>query len=273
LILAYHDIVPEGGTPTGDRSLHLPRAAFARQLDVLTRTHEVISLAQLMANASPRRRPAAVITFDDAYRGAVTVGVAELARRGLPATIFVAPAFVGGRSFWWDAIARPADPAADQHFREHALTALGGDDARVRRWAVAQGYGEADIPDWARCASEAELAQAAQQPGISFGAHSWSHPNLATLDGDRLAHELTAPLEWLRARFRRVVDCLAYPYGLFSPAVARAAQDAGYELSLRVDGGWLRLPWTDPMATPRWYVPGEISAAGFTLRAAGILCR
>jgi peptidoglycan/xylan/chitin deacetylase (PgdA/CDA1 family) len=273
LILAYHDIMPDGATPTGDRSLHLPRRMFARHLDMLARTHDVVSLADLLAGRSPRRRPAAVITFDDAYRGALTAGVAELTQRGLPATIFVAPAFVGGHTFWWDAIVRPSDPQEDAQFREYALSVLGGDDARVRAWALARGYQAADPPDWACCASEAELRSAAEHAGITFGAHSWSHPNLALLDGERLTYELTAPRAWLRERFERVVDCLAYPYGLFSPAVARAAAAAGYRLSLRVDGGWLHFPYADPMATPRCYVPAEISPEGFALRTAGLICR
>jgi peptidoglycan/xylan/chitin deacetylase (PgdA/CDA1 family) len=273
LILTYHDIRPDGVSATGDRSLHLPREAFARQLDALVRTHEVISLAALIGGVVQGRRPAAVITFDDAYRGAVTYGVSELAARNLPATFFIAPAFVGGRSFWWDAIARPRDSRADQRFREYALFELGGEDDRVRHWAAAQGWGASPVPEWARCASEDELERAGGHAGISFGAHSWSHPNLARLDEQRLSHELTAPLDWLRARFERVLECLAYPYGSFSPAVARAAAAAGYRMALRADGGWVRPGALDPMAAPRLFVPGEVSESGFRLRAAGLLSR
>ena len=33
LILAYHNIIPTGSAPVGDRSLHLPLDEFAAQLD------------------------------------------------------------------------------------------------------------------------------------------------------------------------------------------------------------------------------------------------
>ena len=97
LVLAYHNILPDDTTSLGDRSLHLPRARFVEQLDELTQHCEIVSLDEAIEHAwSPdAARPRVAITFDDAYRGAVTVGIPELVRRGLPATVFVAPAFIG----------------------------------------------------------------------------------------------------------------------------------------------------------------------------------
>ena len=47
VVLAYHNVVPDGETVRGDRSLHLPRREFARQLDLIRRTHEVVPLESL----------------------------------------------------------------------------------------------------------------------------------------------------------------------------------------------------------------------------------
>src|SRR5690606_8872381 len=81
LILAYHNIVPDGIARCGEGSLHLSRTAFTEQLDHLVSTHEIVALDALWERRDPGGgRPLAVITFDDAYRGAVTLGVAELAR-------------------------------------------------------------------------------------------------------------------------------------------------------------------------------------------------
>lgn len=77
LILAYHAIVPEGASPAGDTSLHLPQAQFAAQLDALAPGHDVVALADALAPPPPRSsRPRVAITFDDAYQGAVSAGVA-----------------------------------------------------------------------------------------------------------------------------------------------------------------------------------------------------
>jgi hypothetical protein len=113
LVLAYHNIVPHGDPVAGDCSLHLPQRQFAAQLDLLVELCDVIPLDSALERNGRGKRPRVAITFDDAYRGTVTAGVSELVSRGLPATIFVVPAFVGGGAFWWDDVLPlvRADPA------------------------------------------------------------------------------------------------------------------------------------------------------------------
>ncbi|HEX8692861.1 MAG TPA: polysaccharide deacetylase family protein, partial [Longimicrobium sp.] len=274
LVLAYHNVVPRGEAPSGERSLHLPRAAFAAQLDALARTHDVVPLAEVLAPASPgARRPRAAITFDDAYRGAVTAGLEELAARGLPATFFVVAGRVGGGPFWWDALADGAG-ALPPAFRARALDEARGEEGAVLALARELGLADGDVPAHALPAGEAELRAAASVPGISFGAHGWSHASLARLEGEGLERELAAPLAWLRARFPfATVPWLSYPYGLSSPEAARAAAAAGYQGAVRVDGGWVRGGEIDRYAVPRLNVPAGLSRAGFRLRAAGVLGR
>lgn len=267
LVLAYHNVVPHGEPPGGDRSLHLPQADFAAQLDHLARTHDVVPLETLGDDWPPvGRRPRAAITFDDAYCGAMTVGVDELARRGLPATVFVAPAFVGRCSFWWDAV----EGAAEVETRERALQAQRGEDARVREWARAAGRAEREVPAHACCATLAEL-HAAERRGVSVASHSWSHPNLARLDDAELAAELARPLAWLHEHFRNVLPWLAYPYGRSAPHVERAAERAGYRGALLVSGGRASCPPPNAWAVPRLDVPAGVSLQGFVLRASGVL--
>lgn len=272
LILAYHNVVPEGLAAGGDKSLHLPEAAFAAQLDLLQETHDVVPLEMLLnGGVAACDRPQAVITFDDAYQGAVTVGVREVVRRALSATIFVAPAFVGGRFFWWDAVTQATAPGPPESCRRHALEACRGEDAAVRRWAERAGYQISLLPDNAACASIDELHAAASQPGITLASHSWSHPNLRRLPTSELKAELTQPLVWLRDRFDHVLPVLSYPYGLASPAVESGAASAGYRAGVRVSGGWATRRPRNPFALPRWNVPASISHDGFLLRTAGLL--
>jgi peptidoglycan/xylan/chitin deacetylase (PgdA/CDA1 family) len=271
LILAYHNVVPDDAEPCGDASLHLKRAQFAAQLDLLCRTHTVVPLRDALS--SGRRstgRPLAAITFDDAYRGALTLGAAELARRGLPATVFVAPEFVGGGVFWWDRIALPKDPLAHAHFRQRALTECAGRDQPVRALAAQQGLVEQEVPAFARCASESDIREAVSRAGVELGSHTWSHPNLAALDRAAVADEVARPLPWLAERFGSIVPLLAYPYGLVSDDVVDIAARAGYRGALLISGGWLRRNRSDPMRVPRVDVPAALSTAGFTLRASGL---
>ena len=273
LILAYHNIVPDGEMPCGDLSVHLPQRVFAVQLDLLRETHDVIPLGEAISSDWTGGRPRVVITFDDAYRGAVTVGVEELVARSLPATIFVAPAFVGGSSFWWDALAVADSGSLNANLRKRALEVWRGVDREVRAGARAMGIVERPVAEHARCASESELRQAAAFGGIAVGSHSWSHANLARFHGDELADELNRPLVWLRDRFHPVSAVLSYPYGLASIATQRAASAAGYVAAVCIDGGWLPRARREPHALPRMNIPAGVSRNGFILRTSGLLVR
>jgi len=269
LILAYHNIRPDDAPPAGDRPLHLSLASFRDQLDRLSGSLDVIPLDQAL-EPSRGGHPRAVITFDDAYHGAMTLGVPELVARGLPATVFVTPAFLGGRSFWWDALADPSGLA--DGLRARALEEMRGEEASIRAWATASGHPLIEPPSDCRGASEDDLRRAAANPGITLGSHTWSHPNLARLDETRLTEELDRPLAWLRERFERVIPWLSYPYGRWSDPVAAATRRAGYRAALRVDGGWYRQGQGALHSIPRLNVPAGISGDGFSLRLAGLFC-
>ena len=268
LVLAYHNIVPAGESARGDTSLHLPQEDFGRQLDALRRSHRIVPLDQAFTPAEGDR-PRAVVTFDDACRGALTAGIDELARRNVPATVFVAPGLLGAAP-WWDELAGPLglDPAV----RAHALDVLGGRPAEVRAWAESAGLPRRAVPAHQRIATEDELARAAALSGITLAPHGWSHASLPALSAEALEDELARPLAWLRDRFGAVLPWLAYPYGHASPEVEQAAGRAGYAGAFRVDGGSFLLAdaAAHPFALSRMNVPAGVSNEGFRLRAAGV---
>lgn len=269
LILAYHGIIPEGARPAGEPGLFIRQRDFASQLDVLVAEAEVVALDRLDDEGGARPRVA--ITIDDAYRGAVTVAVGELAARSLPATIFVAPARLNNHVFWWDALLH-GSAKRDRAIRNHALYVLGGADERVRAWAAEEGITTCELPEYAQTATEAEIAAALRHAGITLGSHSWSHPNLASLDSTQLATELCRSREWLYTTFgERVIDWLAYPYGIESVQARAAAADAGYEGALRIGGGWHRATDVSRFVRPRFSIASGLSVAGFRARLHGAL--
>jgi len=269
LVLAYHNVVPDDSPAFGDRPLHLPRRTFVRQVEHLLRTHAVVPLDEVFTPAPPGRRPRVAITFDDAYRGAVAIGVEELARRGVPATLFVVPSIVGKGPFWWDAVA-DAGAGVDPAVRERALHQLAGKDEGVRMWAEAQGLGRRAIPEWGLVASVEELHRATRHAGITLASHTWSHPNLVRLAAADLQEELARPLAWLRQQFSSVVPWLSYPYGLASDTVEAAAAVAGYVGGLALGGGWFGPASVNRYAVPRLNVPVGLSANGFVLCTSGL---
>lgn len=253
LILAYHGVIPEGQPRAGESTLFIEQRDFAAHLDVLSSEADVVPLDRI--DEGGNGRPRVAITIDDAYRGAVTVGVRELATRSLPATIFVAPGRLNDHVFWWDALAH-RDRKLDDTLRDHALQGLAGADERVRDWAASGRITSSDeLPDYARTASRDELAAAIRFPGITLGSHTWSHPNLAALDTDDVITEIRRSRDWLQAEFGdKTINWLAYPYGLETAATQRAVADASYAGALRVVGGWHRAVDVSPFARPRFNV-------------------
>jgi peptidoglycan/xylan/chitin deacetylase (PgdA/CDA1 family) len=268
LVLAYHNVVAKGTPRAGLRSLHLEADRFKRQLDLLQRYLTVVPLADLVRD-SDRHQAVAAITFDDAYRGAVTLGLSELRRRGLPVTMFLAPERLGGEQFWWDTLAGE-EGLVEPSVERHALGELRGQEAVVREWAKQSGLRLRDMPDMFRSASMDEL-KAASYPGLTFGSHSWSHPNLSRLRVPDLERELAASHDWLAAHFPSAyLPWLAFPYGLPSEDAREVARARGFVGALRIEGGWTRLPLAEPYAVPRYNVPSHLSADGFKLRISGL---
>jgi peptidoglycan/xylan/chitin deacetylase (PgdA/CDA1 family) len=213
------------------------------------------------------------ITFDDAYRGAVTIGIGELQRRGLPATIFVAPGLLGDQSLWWDQASEASrSPEVPTALRDRALVSCQGRTDQIQADWARNGFpfDSVALPADFRSATEAELTLAASRPGVSLGAHSWSHPNLATLDDESLKEELDRPREWLARYPTAAISCLAYPYGLHDAGVRAAAGAAGYVAGFRVDGGWLKPGETPGFQAPRLNIPAGISPERFRIHLSAL---
>lgn len=284
LILAYHNIVPTGEMVVGDASLHLPQHTFAQQLDVLQRTCDIVPLGDVVertqfaarsTNHAKRSKPLAVITFDDAYRGALTAGIHELRQRDLPATMFVAPAYLGGKSFWWDVLTPLNAKGLTDEFREHALTTDAGKGVKILdRARNTSANTITQMPLHAQCALESELVTALSFNKLTLGSHTWSHPNLTQLSANELQYEMRAPKAWLLERFNdRTVSAISYPYGRSNQTVWDAAQSAGYDIGLLIDGGWAQSATTAPYAIPRLNIPSGVSVDGFVLRTSGLISR
>lgn len=273
LILAYHNVVIAPDDAGADASLHLPADAFRAHLEALVRTHDVVCLEALLGDrdaASPSARPRVAITFDDAYAGAIEHAVPLLAEQGLPATVFVPPGCLGGQSFWWDRYALTGRAAAE--FRRMALEEAGGRSNDVDRLALTRGLRHVDPPA-ASLSAHAERLDAAlsAHPGLTVGAHSWSHASLVACDDNALSRELTEPRTWLRDRYGdRALPVVSYPYGIADGRVHGAAERAGYRQGLAIAGGWLHAA-SDPFEIPRLNVPAGLTASGFRLRIDGAL--
>ncbi|MEJ2539781.1 MAG: polysaccharide deacetylase family protein [Gemmatimonadota bacterium] len=273
VILAYHNIVPRGEPAAGDLSLHLDQATFGDQLDLLAETYDVVTVDDLVATDwETSDRPRAALTFDDAYLGTLTAGVEELTRRGMPGTVMVAPGILG-RPTWWDLLAPDGGGPVPDELREHCLNQLRGRQEEILAWAEREGLRRSDLPDHAVPASPEAVVEAGRTPGISLGAHTWSHPNLARHSAAECQDEYARCRAWLQGQDVRYSDWLAYPYGLYTRDAVELARTQ-FQGGLRVEGGlaWRRGQPTAPQGVlPRINIPRGMSLEGMRLRLTAFL--
>lgn len=264
-VLAYHNVVLPEDAGHGDASLHLPLPAFLDQIERLQRSHDVIPLSNAVHGARGPR-PRAVITFDDAYRGAVTLALPELARRGLPATVFVAPALLGAPCTWWDALGETRQ--LSEHTRTRCLHALAGRTDAV----LTEFFPRADVPPLPenyRIASEGELREFRTEH-ISVGSHTWAHEYFPALTAAERTQSVERVRAWLAAWDGPICTWLALPYGGGSAEIAQEIVRAGHAGTLRIEGGLWRAA-SSRTWVPRINIPAGISSRGLELRTSGLL--
>jgi peptidoglycan/xylan/chitin deacetylase (PgdA/CDA1 family) len=262
LILAYHNVVPSGTSPGGDKPLHIGISDFERQLDHIREESQVVPLMDLLTRDSPGVRRVA-ITFDDAYASALRLGVAACLARQLPLTVFVAPALFSTIPPW-DVKANLgawSDKARHSYLVDERGLTLG---------SPAVDYlnaGESVL----RIASEEEVLAVSTNKLVRFGNHTMRHPNLAQLSEAEATRELLEAQEWLESRLPAAHDrVVAYPYGLGPVSASEILAAARLDFGLVVDGGWIRhKSELNKSRVPRWNVPASISSAGFRLRLRG----
>jgi peptidoglycan/xylan/chitin deacetylase (PgdA/CDA1 family) len=263
LILAYHRITRGESDPW---ALNVTPAHFSEHLDVLRRCLRPMPLAELEHARRCGRIPhgAVAVTFDDGYADNLHTAAPMLARADVPATVFVTTGAIGStRGFWWDELdqivlgstrlprllemtiaGRPLSwQAADLTARDPENSKSGRRQLYQQLWDALrelQGSAQEDALDnvraWAGAVAQSahrpmsahEVVTLAQQPLIDVGAHTVSHPQLATLPGDRQRDEIHASRAQLEKLIGRTVAHFAYPHGSYAKDTIAEVKRAGY---------------------------------------------
>lgn len=79
--------------------------------------------------------------------------------------------------------------------------------------------------------SPSELLELSSLPGVTIGAHGFSHCDLTTCAHPQLEAELVSSKSYLEDVIGRPVVNMAYPYGAVNERVKEAARSSGYTLA------------------------------------------
>jgi peptidoglycan/xylan/chitin deacetylase (PgdA/CDA1 family) len=127
---------------------------------------------------------AVAVTFDDGYQSVVTHALPVLARLGLPAAVFVIGQRIGGDNRW------------------------PGQWPSIPTMPLADGAGLREL-----------IAGR-----VTIGSHSWSHPDLTSVDTESLRGEVADSADRLEQTFGVPVRHFAYPYGFRTNREVTAAK-------------------------------------------------
>jgi len=127
-------------------------------------------------------------------------------------------------------------PLMQQYGYRGVLYLLGDFEVRHNQWDLAANPTEPR----AEIMSEAQK-RAFVAAGWEIGAHTQTHPRLATLPPAEAATEIASSKAELERRLGIEVLSFAYPYGNLSPETKRLVQQAGFTYAVATDSGGLHL--------------------------------
>jgi peptidoglycan/xylan/chitin deacetylase (PgdA/CDA1 family) len=135
----------------------------------------------------------------------------------------------------------------------------------IADWSDAPRHSEPVLLTWE------QLREFAALPGFELGAHTRTHPVLPSCSDEGARAEIAGGADRLRAQTGSEVEQFAYPFGAWSPNVARLVAELGFDAAYTTDGG--AVTWrSSPHALPR--VPAEGHAPGdFAKVLADLACR
>ena len=286
----FHRVLPEPDPL-------LPWEPDAEQFDWMLRfiagTFEVVHLAEGVERLRENRLhgATAAITFDDGYADNLSVALPLLRRHRLPATCFVATAYLDGGRMWNDDVIEAVRKAPAGRFDlsdfDVGVHDLSDATSRVRsygailsrmkylpypkRLAVAR-----EISQRAGVADHSTLMMTGRQlcelhaAGVAIGGHTHSHPILESLSDQDAERDLVEGRRRLMELLDAPVSLFAYPNGIpgkdFSGRHAEMAKRAGFVAAVSTSAGAAR-PGADLYQLPR-FTPWDRTPARFALRSA-----
>ena len=235
----YHRVTerPPGCSPP---TWNVTPSRFGSQLaGLLARGYEAWPLRRVMAfHRAMRAIPSNVfvVTFDDGYQNNCTAAWPILRELRIPATIFLATAFLDSRGPF------PFDDWP------HA----GRDDVPASSW---------------RPLASAEMLQMLESGLIELGADTHTHQSFVGR-ADEFRDDLCALIAVLRQRFGIARPTFAFPFGRTSPELVEAARQAGVECGFSTQGQ-RACGDADPFHWGRFHVENSDTAATLAAKLSG----
>lgn len=289
VVLNYHRI-GSGENSLFDRALwSAAQHDFERQVEVLKRNCEVIGLEELpdvvlRLESGQTRDRFAMITFDDGYRDNYELAFPVLRSAGVPGVFFITTGFLDdGRLGWWDELSwmvrssscteidasdwcgervKIDRPDCDLAIQKLVRVIYGLDADRTDKFLnfLAETTGSGRAPKrlshdlWMTWENVREM----RNSGMSIGAHTVTHPVLATRTAEQQSFEICESKLRIEQELGEPVTALSIPVGRrdsFNDATRTALTHHGIEWAFSYYGGFLSRTKTRQQPVDRLDIP------------------
>ena len=291
-ILCYHRVGTKG-VPFFSR---LDPRVFEAQMRCLRKSYRIVPLSQLCSELLEGRQvnPTLAITFDDGYRDLYTHAFPVLQKYAIPATIYlIGRCMESGEVPWYDrifvALARVAgatiEVEMDSHRQFDLSTPLLRTEAAWRIVCYLRSISDKHRRDWCAafdervrppsdllegCMLNWDQVRTMQRGGISFGAHTMSHPVVRQLESSAFHEEFVRSKQILEAGLDSQADDFAYPFGRISDVSSSAEKfiaSCGYRSAVTTMEGF-NVSSSNPFMLNRFQIGDDRSLSLFAFNVA-----
>ena len=234
-ILCYHRVGTEG-VPLFSR---LSRNVFETQMRYIREHYRVVSLGQLCRELQEGHAvpPTLAVTFDDGYRDLYTYALPVLQKYQIPATVYlIGRCMETGEAPWYDRVfaAVEAAPGAwlEMELDGPRRLELSSPATRLRAaWEIVcylrsvsdswrrewfAGFEQRMKPPAEKLENRMlnwEQVRTMERGGVSFGAHTMTHPVVSRLEPEAFGKELLESKQLLENGLGACMADFAYPFG------------------------------------------------------------
>lgn len=263
-VLNFHRLLDDAADlPFQEPTLQTPTRLFEDVMAMLARYYAVVPLHEIVAHLvarEPFARDSVAVTFDDGYEDTLRLGLPILARYRIPATVFLATAFIDNAEVVWTvqleqalratrkdiidveglglSYREPRLPLSTPEQRRQGYRVLSdllkGRDAEgiSRMLKQLESQLEVDPSRYAQRMLTWSQVRELAAAGIEIGAHGVSHTIMTRLDFSTACEEIRLSKAAIESKLQRPVRHFAFPNGRaedFSEPLRLVAKGLGYQ--------------------------------------------
>ena len=281
-ILAYHMVGDYQSKFIPAMSIH----RFQKEIEYLHAHYEIIPLSDLVHKLNEKKNinRCIAITFDDGFADNYTIAYPALKRYDIPATIFLLPEHIEKNATPWFIQFRYAFENSKTEF---LWIEINGSQYQLEMKNEGQRLAASNMimASLKGCSNQERLEKLGELfellgfggdqgntmlswdnvremcgNGISFGAHTVTHPVLSRLSKEKARQEIMGSKQVIESKTKEKDTTFAYPFGKeddFNSETISVIRDGGFECAVTSCPGWTNHK-SDPFRLNRgapWELP------------------